>query len=221
MPYVPKHPPPVAQEQSPFTQWIENELQAIARTFQESEQIKFTVQHAAPERPREGMVAFADGTDWNPSQSRGSFLAALSADQTLGTPDDINKVELDTITDPDGHGWFDGTTNYRYTPQVPGIYLFIMQLSGDAGTASPYGLLYLNGSPQLAGSWYGGAAADSVSHLSVFVPLNGSTDYVELFGYAGTTFNSTNTFMQGYRVSPDGASSKGLYAYVDGIWERL
>lgn len=32
-----------------------------------------TVHHSAPKKPREGMLRFADGTDWNPGSGAGYY----------------------------------------------------------------------------------------------------------------------------------------------------
>ena len=43
------------------------ELMDLARALQEAQPFLFLqTRHAEPDRPREGMIAKADGTDWNP-----------------------------------------------------------------------------------------------------------------------------------------------------------
>jgi hypothetical protein len=71
MPYFPR-PTPRADAQELST-WVGEELRNVARAFQESEQTQYTVLHVAPDRPREGIVVRADGTDWNPGGGAGFY----------------------------------------------------------------------------------------------------------------------------------------------------
>jgi hypothetical protein len=54
-------------------EWVERELTQIARTFQSFTQTQLEVLNVAPSKPREGMVVFADGTNWNPGSGRGFY----------------------------------------------------------------------------------------------------------------------------------------------------
>ena len=97
---------------------------------------------------------------------------------------------------------FDSTTNYRFTPLVAGYY----QISGSIGlsagnTATLYqyvASVYKNGSnfkqsPSNAPANNGGAT------VSALIYLNGSTDYIELFGYQSTGSSvNTNTGVTTY-----------------------
>lgn len=41
--------------------------------------IQLAVLNVAPTRPREGLVVFADGTNWNPGSGKGVYVYASSA----------------------------------------------------------------------------------------------------------------------------------------------
>ena len=41
--------------------------------------VQFAVLHAEPDRPREGKVVYADGTDWNPGSGKGLYVYDGSA----------------------------------------------------------------------------------------------------------------------------------------------
>ena len=76
---------------------------------------------------------------------------------------------------------FDNATNYRFTPTVAGYY----QISGCfqvATQAEKYVMIYKNGVVNKAGSDLVGWLAS----VSAIVYFNGSTDYVELYAYAGS-----------------------------------
>jgi hypothetical protein len=54
-------------------QWMEAELQRLARSFTEDDILNLRVLNVEPERPREGMIAHADGTNWNPGAGAGPY----------------------------------------------------------------------------------------------------------------------------------------------------
>lgn len=53
--------------------YIEDELLAISRHLNETTALELRPSHAAPGKPREGMIVFADGTDWNPGGGKGAY----------------------------------------------------------------------------------------------------------------------------------------------------
>jgi hypothetical protein len=86
---------------------------------------------------------------------------------------------------------YDNTTNYRFTPTVAGYY----QINGTlclAGSSITNALvaLYKNGSQYLRGyqvSLTSGNANGLIGTVSTVMYMNGSTDYVELWGYITAT----------------------------------
>ena len=119
--------------------------------------------------------------------------------------------------DLDTDGDFDNTTNYRFTPTTAGqYYIFAGLCSHNAGSTmnNTNCQIYFNGSGVITGAmslnqtneWYTGRCT-----CACILEFNGSSDYVELFGYidggAGTNYfigagASTigSTWMGGYRV---------------------
>lgn len=55
---------------------VQREFQRVAEAF--STVHDFDVLHAAPAKPRAGMVRYADGTDWNPGSGEGLYLYTSS-----------------------------------------------------------------------------------------------------------------------------------------------
>jgi hypothetical protein len=47
--------------------WLYDELQRIAQEMVRPVGLQFEVLHEEPPRPAEGLLVFADGTDWNPA----------------------------------------------------------------------------------------------------------------------------------------------------------
>ena len=79
----------------------------------------------------------------------------------------------------------------RYTPQVAGYYQFIItyMTSAASGMTRAIPALYKNGSYVCRGNdWTPAAATLASSQLTRLLYMNGSTDYVEAWGYiSGTT----------------------------------
>jgi hypothetical protein len=115
-----------------------------------------------------------------------AFSAYANATQSI-TTNTWTKITINT-KNFDTANAFDATTNYRFQPTVAGYY----QLNGAVGITSTnivYAGFFKNGS-EIA---RGGAATTTAypSTLSELVYLNGSTDYVELWGNVGTTANTS------------------------------
>lgn len=108
-------------------QWIERELSRAATSISERPFVQFVSRGTAPEKPREGMVAYGDGSGWNPGYGEGLYvwdgvrwnailvsynsLAArekLTADRTYSVPGDFSTPQeaWDHIADNiDGSGF--------------------------------------------------------------------------------------------------------------------
>ena len=54
-------------------EWAELELYKIQREFSLQDFIFLALHNVAPTKPREGMIAFADGTNWNPGGGKGIY----------------------------------------------------------------------------------------------------------------------------------------------------
>jgi hypothetical protein len=137
-----------------------------------------------------------------------AFRGYLSTDQSISSSTET-KVNIDTVTGDnffDTHGWFD-TTNYRYTPQIPGYY-FVMGNIRTAGTnpSVQYVSIFKNGAQYEVGEIQ--RAINTVDVVvSSLVYMNGSTDYVELYGFITATSptfdyasNSAGCFFSGFLV---------------------
>ena len=122
-----------------------------------------------------------------------AFSAYASASQTLAntvfTKIQLNVEEFDTANA------FDSTTNYRFTPLVAGYY----QINGLVSVGGTTGInyiasIYKNGSEYKRGNQLGPnpAGTNGVCVCSLLY-LNGSTDYVELYGYQGSTISQSTS----------------------------
>lgn len=110
-----------------------------------------------------------------------AFSAYQSISQTLPSTT-YTKIQLQA-EDFDTANCFDSTTNYRFTPTVAGYYQINGLVSINSSATQVVTAIYKNGSLYKYG---GNLLATGSSIVSLVMFLNGSTDYIELYGYIGT-----------------------------------
>ena len=122
-----------------------------------------------------------------------TFSASMSTAQTITTSTftkvNFNTEEWDTNSNYD-------TSTYRFTPTVAGYYQVSCSIDAGTSTAATRVLpnIYKNGSVYRYGGNLGTVAGNSFSSVcSSIVYMNGSTDYIECYGYiiASTAIIST------------------------------
>lgn len=76
MPQYLARSPPSVETVEDLKAWLDQELQAISLASADQNISQLNEQFAPPQRPRDGMIAFADGTKWNPggSPARGLYF---------------------------------------------------------------------------------------------------------------------------------------------------
>lgn len=112
-----------------------------------------------------------------------TFSAYQSSAQTLATAT-ATKLQFQT-EEWDTANCFDNATNYRFTPNVDGYY----QVTGELAPNSDCGMflfLYKNGT--VWKRWNNFASTTNTTGINgtALVYLNGSTDYIELYGWVST-----------------------------------
>ena len=143
----------------------------------------------------------ATGLKWaTPASSTGpAFRAYLSVSQTPANAT-WTKVAFNTESF-DTDNCFDSTTNYRFTPTKAGYYQIsaaVYATSTAAAGKETYMALYFNGST------LGLASASQTNSWTVYLHnnsqlyyFNGSTDYMEVYGYidnvGGRSFTQPST----------------------------
>lgn len=154
------------------------------------------------------MTTIVDGNlgisyPYGATQSTGAgpaFSAYQSSSQTLSSST-FAKLQFQT-EEFDTANCFDNVTNYRFTPNVPGYYQFSGGFQILTSNTNIVVSLYKNGSgfKQFVNSSTGYVA----SYGSALVYMNGTTDYVELYGLVGTgqglQASATLTYFQGIMV---------------------
>jgi hypothetical protein len=125
-----------------------------------------------------------------------AFFATMSG-STGGSDNTHVKMAFNTeVLDTNNN--YDPSSNYRFTPTVAGKYVFNVTLSIEktgaaSGMSYAHTQLYKNGSVVFKtytdmSANYGYAIHGSVTAV---LDMNGSSDYVEAYGYANTS-DSTN-----------------------------
>jgi hypothetical protein len=88
------------------------------------------------------------------------------------------------------------TSTYRFTPNVAGYYSVFAGIGISGGITYLYCSIYKNGaSYKSAGS---GQTAGTSGGINCIVYLNGSTDYIELYGLPSSTVNTNGSGAQTY-----------------------
>ena len=147
-----------------------------------------------------------------------AFSVRLGSNQGSISDVTATKIELDTVEFDVGN-YFDESTNYRYTPQIAGYYFFTgkVDLGSSVVTSAIYAQVNKNGSTTLVAGVSNSVSSsefrDTIAEVSGIIYMNGSSDYVELFGYlntggsAGTFQGGTgyaSTTLQGFLVNRTG-----------------
>jgi hypothetical protein len=134
-----------------------------------------------------------------------AFKATMSANQVV-TNAVITKVEYNTISFDTG-SYYDNSTNYRFTPQVAGKYLCIVNLGFEDAGINPYGCsleIRKNGSTVSLNTSRFFDNGDEYLSFSDIIEMNGSSDYIEAFGEiggaGGNTFLAANSSFQAFKI---------------------
>ena len=86
----------------------------------------------------------------------------------------------------DSHGYYDHSTNYRFTPQIAGYY-YITASIYYVNVNNVYAIdIKKNGSRYVNLDYKADFAGSRSAFISSLVSFNGSSDYVEIFGYHTT-----------------------------------
>lgn len=128
-----------------------------------------------------------------------AFEAIRNSNQTGISNETLTKAQLD-IEVFDTDSCYDNSTNYRFTPNVAGKYLVYGQIMGFNGSSNVNNfasIIYKNGSAYRESEidFFGNqGAGGTAGMISTIIEMNGTTDYVELFGYVSRADAGSVTF---------------------------
>jgi hypothetical protein len=125
-----------------------------------------------------------------------AFSAYQSSVQALAA-NTYTKIQFQTES-YDTANAYDNATNYRFTPLVAGYYQVNASLAAGSIVTNVSVNIYKNGSV----AFYGSNPVCGSNTTSALVYLNGSTDYIEIYGTfvaAQNTYNNANfTYFQAF-----------------------
>lgn len=64
---------PDTDDVSALKDWMLNELSLIASAIPSDNSFKLVLRNAAPNKPRNGMIVYANGSSWNPGSGEGFY----------------------------------------------------------------------------------------------------------------------------------------------------
>ena len=123
-----------------------------------------------------------------------AFEAYIASDQTVS--DNVTTKAQPNTEVFDSDGCYDNSTNYRFTPTVAGKYFVYGSIFGDSTASSNLhavkSFIYKNGSVYKENNtaWTNNLGRQCCQYISAIVDMNGSSDYVELFGAVNTNSGS-------------------------------
>lgn len=117
-----------------------------------------------------------------------AFSAYRSSSNQSITTATWTKVQCQT-EEFDTAAAYDNATNYRFTPQVAGYYQVSATLYFSATGLTNVGVqVYKNGSAAKIGTTVQiPSSSEGGCNVSALIYMNGTTDYLELFGFAAGT----------------------------------
>ena len=132
-----------------------------------------------------------------------AFKAFLSADQDGLTSNSDTKVQFDAI-EYDVGGYYDNTTNYRYTPLVAGYYHIVFSCSCGAAVdiddfiinIMKNDVTHTQGRLHLTGLTNEDLFASTI-HSSEIIHMNGTTDYLHCQARVGSEDATSPEFRSG------------------------
>jgi hypothetical protein len=137
-----------------------------------------------------------------------AFSAVLSPAQSVTTltwtKANLNTEDFDVAGSFNNTGSTVGTAPaYSFNPQVAGYYQMSFAVGAGGSPSLCIAALYKNGSSYKQGGRIQVTATTAIGSVGSFlIYMNGSTDYLELYGYvtstASPTFEGTNTYMTGF-----------------------
>lgn len=152
----------------------------------------------------QGVLLCSDGTNYFTSRGVGGgggggsgpvFRAYRSTNQTVSAAT-FTKVQLNS-EEFDSDAAFDSATNYRFQPATAGYYLITGGISSSTTPANRIlASIYKNGVENTRGPDIQSASLNRGTDVTALVYLNGTTDYVELYGFTtGTVFEGNAIFL--------------------------
>jgi len=126
-----------------------------------------------------------------------AFEAYLSADQSVSDATNTKVAYNVELFDTDNA--YDNSTNYRFTPQTSGkyfVYANVNCYAGDSNLKKAKAYIYKNGSAikLIQFNFSNNYARQMHTMVSSVIDMNGSSDYIEIFGQVDSNSGSGQVF---------------------------
>ena len=122
-----------------------------------------------------------------------TFSAYAGSNQVIGSANTFTKMlfqteEFDTASCYNNTGsTVGGIPAYAFLPNVAGYYFVNLQVSSQGAQNRLFASIYKNGSGFKTGVDFAGTGSGYQTATSALIYFNGTTDYVEAYGYFGNT----------------------------------
>ena len=161
-------------------------------------------------------VTIASGVTQTIAVNTPAFEAYLNANQSVSDAT-ATKVAFN-VEHFDTNSAYDNSSNYRFTPQTSGKYFVYANVScyaGNSNLAKAKAFIYKNGSAVkvIQFNFTSNYARQMHTMISSVIDLNGSSDYVEIFGLVDTNSGSGMLF-SGTTTAGDDRSFFGAYRLI-------
>ena len=124
-----------------------------------------------------------------PSSIKGpTFRASKNSTQAIST-NTWTKIQFN-VENWDTNSNFDNATNYRFTPTVAGYYQVDLSVEFNNVSGNYIAAIYKNGTDYIIGPFYAGGSGGSSPSVHGLIYMNGSTDYLEGYGYTNAASQS-------------------------------
>lgn len=110
-----------------------------------------------------------------------TFRASKNSNQAISTST-WTKIQFN-VEDWDTNSNYDNATNYRFTPTVAGYYQVDLSVEFNNVAGSYIVAIYKNGTDYTVAPYYAGSTGGSAPQSHALIYMNGSTDYLEGYGY--------------------------------------
>lgn len=218
----------VGAEGRAIVTWVGQAFESLTKRLNAPNESRYDTIHLEPEKPREGQVVYADGTNWNPGQGSGlyTFNGTSWDKNTLSAADILTKLKtvdgagsgLDADTVDGLHAAtgsyiptltavanVDATTSaVTYYVRVGNIVIVFGGIEVDA-TAAASTVTQVGQSLPVASNFTGGnqlrgVAVNSVSKAEVDIFADTTNDRANWYYLSQTTANVGFSYIFGYVV---------------------
>lgn len=197
------------QNMAAVVQWMQRELTQLERTFFDLDTVTMVTQNVAPTKPRTGMIALADGSNWNPGHGAGLYIYLDSVWQKLNDDVTPTSVTPTWAADSSNPAIGNGTLSCKVN-RSGRFYRAVIKLVAGSTTTFGTGAFYF----QLPNPWDAVAVSDAVG--SAYRLDSGAAVYA---GVSRIASGANRIYIVGWnQANFDGSAIPFTWATNDELW---